>query len=415
MNICLLTLEWPPYGCGIATYMFNLARGLRRLGHSVTVITNDKKPLSCDGVKITHVPVPSFKTSLWYKIQKWRMEPSYSWSTMAYESFIKLCENEKFDIIETAEFGAWARHFVGHLNIPIVVRCHTPTHILWSIKQISNHTYRKPLWLYFQDRYERDQTARADAIISPSHALANHLSLSWVIPRSLFTVLANPIDSELFCPGRADDGEKNEILYIGRLEYNKGVFDLAEAVEPLLKEYPELMIRLVGMDRKPPPNFKKKESTASKVIYSLIPTEYHSRIIFTNHIPVTKTICFQQKAICTVMPTRSFESFSYTTMEAMSCGCPVIATECGGPSEIITDGFDGLLIPPGDVKALRDALERLIKDKQLREKLAFHARGTVECRYSNDVVVPEIIRLYENVISNYKAATEKSDTELCKK
>ena len=236
MNICLLTLEWPPYGCGIGTYMFNLARGLRRLGHSVTVITNDKKPLACDGVKITHVPVRSFKTSLWYKIQKWRMEPYHSWSARAYEKFMEICDSEEFDIIETAEFGAWARHFVGRLDIPVVVRCHTPTYVLWSIHQNSNHSHNKPLWLHFQDKYERRQTACADAIVSPSHALANHLSLSWVIPRSSFRILANPIDSELFCPAAVDEGRKNEILYIGLLDYNNGLIDLTESIRPLLNK-----------------------------------------------------------------------------------------------------------------------------------------------------------------------------------
>jgi len=415
MNICLLTLEWPPYGCGIATYMFNLAQGLRKLGHSVTVITNDKRPLACDGVKITHVPVPSFKTSLWYKIQKWRMEPYYSWSIRAYEKFRAICDSCEFDIIETAEFGAWARHFVGHLNIPVVVRCHNPTHIVWSINQTSDHSYRQPLWLYFQDKYERQQTACANAIVSPSHALANHLSLSWVIPRSSFTIIANPIDSDLFCPSRADNKEKNEILYIGRLEYNKGVFDLTEAVRPLLKKYPWLVVRLIGMDSEAPKHLKKYGKMASEVIRSLMPIEYHNRVIFTSHIPVTQTVQFQQKALFTVMPTRGFESFSYIVVEAMSCGCPVVATDCGGPTEIITNGVDGLLVAPGDSGGLRNAMERLIEDKQLRESIAAQARSVVEHKFSTAVVVPQIIELYENVISNYKAATETSYTELCRK
>lgn len=402
MNICLLTLEWPPNGCGIGTYMFNLARGLNSLGHKVTVITNDREPLVCPGIKIIQVPLPITKKTIWRKIQKWRMEPHHSWSLMAYKKFIAVCESENFDIIETAEFGAWGRHFVGHLDMPLVVRCHNPTHVVWSINQMSNSSYRMPLWLHFQDKYERQQTFHADAIVSPSYALANHLSLSWVIPRNRFTVSPNPIDAELFCAHNGEKKAKKEILYVGRLQFNKGAFDLAKALKSLLKKYPELTVRLVGMDAEPPKQFSEYGNTASEAIRSLIPAEYHNRMIFTNHVPVTDIVSYQQKALCTVMPTRGFESFSYTVLEPMSCGCPVVATRCGGPAEIVTDGLDGLLVPPGDTKALTIALERLIKNPQLREKLALEAKRTVERRFAIPVVIPQIVQLYKDVIRNYK-------------
>jgi glycosyltransferase involved in cell wall biosynthesis len=264
-------------------------------------------------------------------------------------------------------------------------------------------SWKIPLWLRFQDRYERWQTFHADAIVSPSYALANHLSLSWVIPRSRFTVLPNPIDTELFCTSDSIEQErKREILYVGRLQYNKGGFDLAESVVPLLSEYPELTVRLVGMDAESPKRFRGNGDKASEAILSLIPREYHNRIIFTNHVPVPELVSFHQKALCAVMPTRGFESFSYTVLEPMSCGCPVVATHCGGPAEIITDGVDGLLVPPGDTKALTIALERLVKDQQLRAKLALEARRTAERRFAIPVVIPQIVKLYEDVISNWK-------------
>jgi len=404
MNVCLLTLEWPPYGCGIGTYMFNLARGLSRLGHNVTVITNDRNPLACRGVKIVQVPVPDTKRTLWRRVQRWRMEPYHTWSLRAYKVFLTICDNARFDIIETAEFGAWGRHFVGYPGIPLVVRCHNPTHVVWAVNQMPNESsWKIPLWLRFQDRYERWQTFHADAIVSPSYALANHLSLSWVIPRSRFTVLPNPIDTELFCTSDSIEQErKREILYVGRLQYNKGGFDLAESVVPLLSEYPELTVRLVGMDAESPKQFRGNGDKASEAILSLIPREYHNRIIFTNHVPVPELVSFHQKALCAVMPTRGFESFSYTVLEPMSCGCPVVATHCGGPAEIITDGVDGLLVPPGDTKALTIALERLVKDQQLRAKLALEARRTADRRFAIQVVIPQIVKLYEDVISNWK-------------
>lgn len=64
MNICLVTLEWPPYGGGIGTYMYNLSIGLLNLGHKVTVITHDNQPQQIDGIKIEKVPMPNALGSL---------------------------------------------------------------------------------------------------------------------------------------------------------------------------------------------------------------------------------------------------------------------------------------------------------------------------------------------------------------
>jgi glycosyltransferase involved in cell wall biosynthesis len=106
--------------------------------------------------------------------------------------------------------------------------------------------------------------------------------------------------------------------------------------------------------------------------------------------------------LCAVMPTRGFESFSYTALEPMACGCPVIATHCGGPTEIITDGVDGLLVQPGDVEGITAAIQKFIEQPQLRQKLAAEARRTVEKRYAIPAVVPQIVKFYENVITNFR-------------
>ncbi|HUV41741.1 MAG TPA: glycosyltransferase family 4 protein [Sedimentisphaerales bacterium] len=394
-------MEWPPHGCGIGSYMFNLARGLSSFGHRVTVITHDKESLPCAGVRIIPVQPGVITKTVWHRIRKWRMEPYHSWSLRAYKKFLKLCNSEKFDVIETAEFGAWGRNFVKNCPIPVVVRCHNPTHVVWAINKTSNDSWGMPLWLRFQDKRERRQTFYADAIVSPSLSLASHLSLRWVIPRSRFTVLPNPIDAELFRPGPIESPQSNEILYVGRLQYNKGAFDLAAAAGPLLKEHPQLQVRLVGMDGQAPEKLRQYGVKSSEAILSLIPRRYHSRVLFTNHIPVADMVWFYQKALCSVMPTRGFENFSYTVLEPMSCGCPLVATNCGGPAEVITDGFDGLLVEPGDTKALTGALAKLIEDRQLRRRLGRQARQTVQRRFALPVVIPRIVDLYEEVIRNH--------------
>ena len=288
----------------------------------------------------------------------------------------------------------------GH--VPVLVRCHNPTFTIWSNGQTARRAWKIPLWLRLQDKKERRQTFDADRIVTPSFALADHLALRWVIPRARFAVVPNPIDADLFRPNGSGKENANEILYVGRLQYHKGVFDLAEAVAPLMEKYKDIKIHFVGMNMKSPEIFRRYGDNAADVIRSIIPAEYHSRIIFTEHIAVSEIVSFHQKALCAVMPTRGFESFSYTAVEPMACGCPVIATHCGGPSEIITDGVDGFLVEPGDAEGIRTALSRLIEEPQLRERFASQARRTIEKRFSIPAVVPQIVRLYEETIKDYR-------------
>ncbi|HSW02335.1 MAG TPA: glycosyltransferase family 4 protein [Sedimentisphaerales bacterium] len=405
MHVCLLSLEWPPYGCGIGSYMFNLARGLVSAGHRVTVITHDRNPVACSGASIVSVALPDCRRTLLCRVKRGLRRVlagvRHPWSWEAWKTFQQVRQAEPVDVVETAEFGAWGWHFMKDAHVPVVVRCHTAAHILWSASQSLSHSGAMPASLRKQDRLEREQTQSAEGIASPSQALACHLSLAWVIPLNRFVVIPNPIDAELFRPG---DGSaaRTEILYVGRLEYNKGVFDLAESLVPVLEEHPGVSVRFVGMNLAAPPGLSCKGKTACDVIRSVVPGRFGDRLLFTSHVPVTEIIRLQQKALLAVVPTRGFESFSYTVLEAMACGTPVIATRCGGPGEIITDEVDGLLVPPGRPAALTEAMRRLLADPLLRRRLGTCGRQTVEARFSMPAVLPKIVDWYSDVIRGFK-------------
>ena len=89
------------------------------------------------------------------------------------------------------------------------------------------------------------------------------------------------------------------------------------------------------------------------------------------------------------------EGFSLVTVEAMACGLPVIATKCGGPEEILTDGWDGLMVGVGDDRALAEAVARVAADSTLRVQLGERARQTAESQFSLDTM----LRKYEEMYS----------------
>jgi glycosyltransferase involved in cell wall biosynthesis len=96
-----------------------------------------------------------------------------------------------------------------------------------------------------------------------------------------------------------------------------------------------------------------------------------------------------------VMPSQS-EGLPLAALEALAAGVPLVATDVRGLRELLTDGVDALLVPPGRPEAMADALRRALFDRELRERLAEGARATAG-RYSGEAMVAGYLRLYEEL------------------
>jgi glycosyltransferase involved in cell wall biosynthesis len=92
------------------------------------------------------------------------------------------------------------------------------------------------------------------------------------------------------------------------------------------------------------------------------------------------------------------EPFGLTIIEAMACGKPVVATLAGGVVEIIKPGHDGLGVPPGDATALAGALQSLIADAQLRDRLGATARETVCRRFDQERLAAQVFNVYRPLL-----------------
>jgi glycosyltransferase involved in cell wall biosynthesis len=93
------------------------------------------------------------------------------------------------------------------------------------------------------------------------------------------------------------------------------------------------------------------------------------------------------------------EPFGQVVVEAMACGTPIVATAGGGPAEVITNGIDGLLVPPGDASALAEAVGRLLDDAELRETMSRAGMVKAE-RYRPDRVAAEVEAVYASLLAS---------------
>jgi len=98
------------------------------------------------------------------------------------------------------------------------------------------------------------------------------------------------------------------------------------------------------------------------------------------------------------------ESCSMALLEAMAAGVPVVASNVGGNAELVTDGTNGLLLPPEDVDGLARTLSRLVADAPLRERLTAAARALIERKFDRTVMARAYVDIFEQATGSTRSA-----------
>lgn len=132
----------------------------------------------------------------------------------------------------------------------------------------------------------------------------------------------------------------------------------------------------------------------------------YDKCVFVGKQP--KIVDYLSAADVLLLPSEQ-ESFGLAALEAMACEVPVIASRVGGVPEVVTDGETGFLSEVGDVKKMAEDAARLLTDTELRSKMGKRARESALARYRADIVIPQYIEFYKEIIR--KAASNRSDPE----
>jgi glycosyltransferase involved in cell wall biosynthesis len=96
------------------------------------------------------------------------------------------------------------------------------------------------------------------------------------------------------------------------------------------------------------------------------------------------------------------EPFGNVVMEAMGMGLPVVATNIGGSLDQVLDGITGFLVPPADPEALAGAIEKLMKNPELRQQMGAAAMGRLQKNFSLAEMTQKIEQVFNEAINNRK-------------
>ncbi len=174
------------------------------------------------------------------------------------------------------------------------------------------------------------------------------------------------------------------ILFMGRLNRDKGVLDLCNAFVAIASRRPNVALLLVG--------------TEEDILFSELQEmcgAYLQQIYYQPFTSMPERYMAAADVFC--LPSYR-EGFGMTLIEAAACGVPAAASRISGIVDAVSDGETGLLFTPANVSELTDALQTLISDDPLRQRMGILARSRALKLFDADKITTELVALYDTLI-----------------
>jgi glycosyltransferase involved in cell wall biosynthesis len=196
------------------------------------------------------------------------------------------------------------------------------------------------------------------------------------------------------------------VLVVSRLNPLKGIESFLQAAALVAPDFPTVRFVVAGDTN---PNERQYWSTLTSLTVRLGLTE---RLIFAGlrrDVPQLLSA-----ATVSVMPSLN-EALSNVVLESMAAGAPIVATRVGGSPEAISDGVNGLLVPPGDPRAMASAIAALLRDQSRARRLGDAARQSIHERFSMERMASATAQLYEALLDGQVPVSTLATRELaCK-
>lgn len=365
LKIAYISGEYPPetgYG-GIGTYTKNIAEGMAQRGHFVYVISSSTDGLErvCKNngvniIRVPHVPYPLPSSKHTYLLRRFFVKnfPHFlnrlCWSIAVKNKLIDLVkEYGKFDIIEYPECGGEGLFVSKKMCRKKIVRLHTSWKIIRKIDKI-----KEPSGDIFAIPFiENISIRKANAISAPSNAIVKKYYGEFKFKN--VSVIPNPLDLNLIKKSIGGNW-----IYTGRVERIKGVHNLIEAYSNILKKTtpPNLILigRAYGIDY--------KRVNYGDYIKKMI-TDYNleKKVKWIEGLPPEQLYEHLSLSRVAFFPSL-WENYPYSCLEAMAGGCMVVATNCGGFPEMITNNETGLLVTPNSSNAIEKAMMFILQNPE---------------------------------------------------
>lgn len=330
----------------------------------------------------------------------------FLYSRDAVKSIRHLLNDTKIDLAHFHLYhGKLTASILGELKksgIPLIQTLHDfkltcPVNVHVSNGEICEACAGKHFWRALPKRCNRGSFARTALNVTESyvsrmlgsHDMFDHFisvchfnrkkMIQFGIPENKISTVHNFVDIPDIAPN-FDAG--NYLLYFGQLYPGKGIFTLIEAALPL-KHVP---LYIVGDGESMPDIQRILEQNGCDHIHLFG---------FKQGDELRELI---QNSICSILPSELYENCPMSILESYAYGKPVIGADIGGIPELIEDGVDGFLFPPGEQEALRDRLLWMFEHKTEAAEMGKVGSHKMETEFNADIHYEKIMNIYRKFL-----------------
>jgi len=383
MHIIQVVPRFPPAIGGMEEHAYQISVELARRGHDVTVVTSNEAdgkihPERTDvvqGVRIYRLPLfmPEKLRELWLIPDIWKILPKLQ---------VDLVHAHGYRCLSSC-----TAIYLAHIrNIPSIL---TP-HGIYPARSLTNGLAKS----LFDHTLGLLLLSLSDKIVSLSQHNTQLLLQIGTSKRKIVTVpngvnveeYANFQRSKKILNGLKTDGPI--LLYVGRIDWNKRVERIIEAMPTVLKDFPTAKFAVVGPDYA---NYANRLAEIAKKL------RVEHAVFITGSVSKEKLLKFYSAADVFLLPS-SYEGFGLSMLEAMCSKIPVVVSPSGGPGDILKHKDQAWLLKEPTATAISESVHAILTDRQLREHLVKNAFELVEKKYTWKSVVDKLEIVYKQTI-----------------
>jgi L-malate glycosyltransferase len=304
----------------------------------------------------------------------------------------------KPDVIHT---HLWAANMIGRIagrltKTAVISSVHNPDHEAEAWADGAEVSLTKRRVARALDRWTAH--AGGDHLIAVSNYVKRSANRHLRIPLDSIEVVYNPIDTDLFksppAKGRAEilsecglPAESLVLLNVARVSPQKGLIYALRALPAILERYPAAHLVSIGATTDPAWHAQLQREAAELGIVD------HFHLLGTRR----DVIDFLRACDVFIFPSL-YEGLGIALIEAMAAGCACVASAAGPIPEVVHDGEDGILVPPGNPEAIVAAVCRLLSDESLRVRLGKAASESALSRFQPQQSAATLTRIYRQVV-----------------
>ena len=384
MKIALVSPYDFAYPGGVVNHISCLERQFTGMGHEVKIIAPASKAIHTLGDRFIRIGTPR-------PIPVSGSVARVTISIRLESQIIKVFDREKFDICHLHE-PLMPTLCTGTLRLkrtPMVGTFHASGGKPW-------YTMFSPIMKWYLDRWFR----KLDGRIAVSPAALEYINSYFP---SSYHVVPNGIDTHHFnnhvTPIEMFDDDKFNILFVGRLEKRKGFDYLWKAYRLVKQENPNCRLIVVG------PGVRLRNKYERRINRKGL-----KDVVFTGYAAYSELPRYYKTADIVCFPATGWESFGIVLLEAMAVGKPVVASAINGYTSVLTNGVEGLTVPPKNIEKLAEAILKLIKDKELRQEMGLRGKPKA-MQYDWKHIAQRVFDVYTETLNKIKRPEEFPDFE----